>query len=379
MSDNEKREEGAPPITALNVAPSPHVADPEITTKRVMVDVLVALFPLAAWGVYLFRGLAVLNLATCIVACLGFEWLFTKMRGRKSHLGDFSAVITGVILGLSLPANLCMNIKDVSMVYRIAMAVTVCVIGSGVGIGIGKMVFGGLGFNMFNPAMVGRAFIMISFAGAMGSPGYQAAEGGATSMKVVDGSGKFVDAITQATPLAVTKDFMGQVFEGKVAFASLVDPEKFSILTPYNLFMGMTNGSIGEISALFCLLGGIYLCIRKVASWQIPAGAIFGLAVCGRVAQMLELTPITVIQHLLGGAFLFGAFFIATDPVTSPLSRMGRFIFGVGYGALVMLLRVFSSYPEGVMFAVLIMNAATPLINRFTVPTPVGGAVPQKA
>ena len=343
-----------------------------------MIDVLIGLLPLVVWGVVVFRGLAVMNLVTCIIACLGFEWLFTKMRGQKSKLGDFSAVITGVILALSLPANLCMNIKDVGCTHKVVMAITVCIIGSGVAVGIGKMVFGGLGFNMFNPAMVGRAFIMISFAGFLGSPGYQAADGGATSMKVKVGS-EAVDVITQATPLATAKEFMGQVFEGKAEFANLVNPETYSTLTPSNLFFGMSNGSIGEISALLCLLGGIYLCLRKVASWQIPAGAIVGLVVCSGAAQALGLTPITILQHLLGGAFLFGAFFIATDPVTSPLSRMGRFYFGIGYGVLVMLLRVFSAYPEGVMFAVLIMNAATPLINRYTVPTPVGGPVPQKA
>ena len=142
---------------------------------------------------------------------------------------------------------------------------------------------------------------------------------------------------------------------------------------------GDDGAVVGEHRVLCALSGGIYLSIRKAAAWQLPAGAIVGLVVFSAITQVLQLTPFTVLQHLLSGAFLFGAFFIATDPVTNPMARMGRFYYGIGYGALVVLLRVFSGYPEGVMFAVLIMNAATPLINRFTVPTPVGGPVPQQA
>jgi electron transport complex protein RnfD len=208
--------------------------------------------------------------------------------------------------------------------------------------GIGKMVFGGLGMNLFNPAMVGRAFVMIAFAGNLAASGY------------ID-SGSGVDILSQATPLTVYKQ------TGAAAPMGL-------------LFWGHTNGSLGETSALACLLGGLYLCFRRVASWEIPAGILISAVIIGGLANLADLNnPWTALHHLLGGALLFGAFFIATDPVTSPLTAKGKWIFGVGIGALVMLLRLLSGYPEGVMFAVLLMNAVTPLINRWTIPRPFGG------
>jgi electron transport complex protein RnfD len=211
-----------------------------------------------------------------------------------------------------------------------------------VAIGIGKIIFGGLGMNLFNPAMVGRAFVMISFAGALAASGYEDVQ-------------STVDAISQATPMNAYK------MNGVVA--SLND-----------LFWGTTNGSLGETSALACLIGGLYLIIRRTASWEIPAGLLLAVLAIGGLNDLL--TPgdgWTVLHHMMGGAILFGAFFIATDPVTSPLTPKGKFIFGLGTGAFIMLLRLFSGYPEGVMFAVLFMNALTPLINRWSIPTPFGG------
>jgi electron transport complex protein RnfD len=164
-----------------------------------------------------------------------------------------------------------------------------------------------------------------------------------------------VDILSQATPLTVYKQ------TGAAAPMGL-------------LFWGHTNGSLGETSALACLLGGLYLCFRRVASWEIPAGILISAVIIGGLANLADLNnPWTALHHLLGGALLFGAFFIATDPVTSPLTVKGKWIFGVGIGALVMLLRLLSGYPEGVMFAVLLMNAVTPLINRWTIPRPFGG------
>jgi len=164
-----------------------------------------------------------------------------------------------------------------------------------------------------------------------------------------------VDIISQATPLTAYK--------------------QTGAATPLNfLFWGLTNGSLGETSALACLLGGVYLCLRRVAAWQIPAGVLISTTVIGGMVNLADPgSPWTVFHHLLGGALLFGAFFIATDPVTSPLTPKGKWIFGIGIGALVMLLRLLSGYPEGFMFAVLLMNAVTPLINRWTIPRPFGG------
>ncbi len=311
----------------LHVAPSPHLSQSGQSTRRMMVDVLIALAPVAAASLFIFQWYAVKQLVICIVSCLVAEALFTKMRRRPLQLTDFSAVVTGAILAFSLPGTAPWYVGFIA---------------SFVAMGIGKILFGGLGMNLFNPAMVGRAFVMIAFAGLMGASGYEAA-------------GSMVDILSQATPLT--------------AFKQSGDPGSLQAL-----FFGITNGSLGETSALACLLGGIYLCIRRTASWEIPLGVLAATVVVAGIGFLVS--PETMwspLHHLFGGALLFGAFFIATDPVSSPLTQKGKFIFGLGIGVLVMVLRLFSGYPEGVMFAVLLMNGVTPLINRWTVPTPMGG------
>ena len=311
----------------LHVAPSPHLSQTGQSTQRMMVDVLIALAPVMAMALFVFQWYAVKQLAICLVSCLAAEALFTKMRGQSLRLKDFSAVVTGVILALSLPGTAPWFVGFIA---------------SFVAIGIGKIIFGGLGMNLFNPAMVGRAFAMIAFASLMGAAGYQDA---ASS----------VDVITQATPLTAFK--------------------QSGIGSPLSsLFFGVTNGSLGETSALACIIGGLFLCLRRTASWEIPVGV---MVAAGIVAGIGDLTgngaAWTILHQLSGGALLFGAFFIATDPVSSPVTPKGKFIFGAGIGILVMVLRLFSGYPEGVMFAVLLMNSITPLINRWTIPTPLGG------
>ncbi len=311
----------------INVAPSPHVFSMEMTIPVMMRDVLIALIPAVGMAVYFFRWYAVKQLVICVLVCLGAEAVFTRMRGRALSLGDLSAAVTGLILGLSLPATAPWYVGAISAV---------------VAIGIGKVVFGGLGMNIFNPAMVGRAFVMIAFAGSMAASGYLDPNSG-------------IDALSQATPLSAFK--------------------QFGLSVPLSsLLWGNTNGSLGETSAVACLLGGLYLCLRRVGAWQIPAGILITVTVVAGGQNLADLhSQWTVFHHLLGGALLFGAFFIATDPVTSPVTAAGKWIFGIGIGALVMVLRLFSGYPEGVMFAVLLMNALTPLINRWMIPRPFGG------
>lgn len=311
----------------IRVSPSPHLSNQALTTQRIMLDVVIGLVPVVAMALYVFRLYAVKQLAICVISCLAAEALFTRMRGRALPLKDCSALVTAIILALSLPGPAPWYVG---------------VVASFAAIGLGKTIFGGLGMNLFNPAMVGRAFVMIAFASALAAAGYQ------------DPSST-VDAVTQATPL--------DTFKQTGAAPSLLA-----------LFLGLTNGSLGETSALACLIGGLYLCIRRSSSWEIPVGVLLAAAFFGGLANLANPSADwTVLHHLLGGSMLFGAFFIATCPVTTPMTSKGKFIFGLGVGTLIMLLRLFSGYPEGVMFAVLLMNAMTPLINRWTIPRPLGG------
>jgi len=316
----------------IEVAPSPHLSNTALTTRRMMLDVIIALVPVLIMAVWVFKWYAVLQVGLCVLACLAAEYLLAcKLRGRPSSLGDLSAAVTGVILGLSLPW---------SAPWYVA------VIASFAAIGLGKVVFGGVGMNIFNPAMVGRAFVMISFSVALGSGAY-----------VMTGG---MEVVSQATPLTA----------GKMEAA---------VVELWPLFVGNVNGSLGETSAIACLLGGIFLMVRRTASWEIPASLIATVVVLAGGAQLAGIFPnLTVAHHLLGGSLLFGAFFIATDPVSSPMTIKGKFIYGAGTGAAIMVIRLFSGYPEGVMFAVLLMNGLVPLINNWTVPVPFGGPVPER-
>jgi|GEM_PF-118368 len=326
-------EEVAEIIRGNIVAPSPHLSDTSVTTVGMMRDVIIGLVPVLLVSLLVFGWYTVIQVGLCVIAALVAESLFTRMRGKPNQIADLSAIITGIILGLSIPWSAPWYIP---------------VIGSVIAIGLGKSVFGGLGNNIFNPAMVGRAFVMLSFAREMGAGAYLKA-------------GEAVQIISQATPLTAAKEAAGDL------------PQ----LWP--LFVGSHNGSLGETSALACLIGGLYLCWRRSASWEIPASVVGSVIIFSGLADLIGLTELTVLQHLFSGALLFGAFFIATDPVTSPLSPKGKMWFGIGIGFFVVLIRVFSGYPEGVMFAVLLMNAAVPLINQWTIPRPVGGPVPEKA
>ena len=321
------------PERVLGVAPAPHVFQTGRSTRRVMIDVLIALAPCVVVAGYVFRWRAAMQIGICVASCVFFEWLYQRLRGRARTIGDCTAAVTGLILALSSPW---------SAPWYVGF------IGSGVAVIIGKLLFGGLGSNIFNPAMVGRAFLQACFAGQMTT---YTLEG-----QVPLGA---VDAVTKATPLAAGK------FEG---FAYGLDC----------LALGNVNGSLGETSAIACVLGGLYLIYRRSAAWQIPAGMLIAAAVVAGINQAFHPdAALTAAHHMLGGALLFGAFFIATDPVTSPLSKRGRWVFGAGVGVLVMLIRLFANVPEGVMYAVLVMNMTVPLIDRWTVPRPVGGPVPE--
>ena len=335
----------------LHVGPTPHLSA-KLTTSRMMADVLIALIPVTVTATILF-GLRSLQVPLiCVATCVVTEMIFNFCRKKPNSLGDFSAVVTGLILAFSLPPTLPWF---------------ACVIGSVVAIGIAKMLFGGLGSNIFNPAMVGRAFLMICFGQLMTT----------WTPPVIEGYAG-IHATTTATPLAIAKftesdklKALEEVSAHEYDISLQVRAGKPIILC--DLFRGAVAGSLGETSALAILIGGVYLLIRKTISYQITLGMLGAILVFATLGHYFS--PDTVMNplaHLFAGGAMFGAFFIATDPVSSPLSNTGRWIFGIGTGSLVMLIRIFSGYPEGVMFAVLIMNAVAPLLDRWTSPTPLG-------
>ena len=344
----------------IHVAPSPHSYGKSLTTRRMMIDVLIATIPLVLWSIIQFGVGAILQLAVCIGGCVFAEIAFTAMRGRcpMRAARDLSAIVTGVILAMSLPFTAPLYVGF---------------LGACGAVGVGKVVFGGLGQNIFNPAMVGRAVVMICFAGAMAAPAYQ-----------VGSDEDAADVISQATPMTVLKERIQDRRDAAADHAPLVESgDEESPVAVSRLFFGNANGSLGEVSTIACLLGGLYLCWRRTAAWRIPAGVLLGSAGVTVAAHLcgggVGLSLVDFLgYHMFGGALVFGAFYIATDPVSSPITPKGRWVFGVGLGLFVMLFRMMSAFPEGMMFAVLMMNAIVPLINRWTIPTPVGGPVPER-
>ena len=300
---------------------SPH-AHAKGSLSRIMLDVIVALLPTTAAGVWFFGLPALWTVLTCVATCLVTEALCRLAMRRESTVGDLSAVVTGLLLALNLPAGL---------------PLWMCVVGSVFAIAVAKQVFGGLGMNPFNPALAARAFMLISFTGPM-----------TTWLKPL--WWKAPEAMTTATPLASVK----------AGAATQVPP----IL---DLLVGNMPGCIGEVSAVALALGAAYLLVRRVITWHIPAAFLATVAVYALISGR---APAHV--ELLTGGVMIGAFFMATDYVTSPTTGLSKVIFGCGCGLLTMLIRQFGSYPEGCSFAILIMNAVCPLINRWTQPTPFG-------
>ncbi|MHC4443997.1 MAG: RnfABCDGE type electron transport complex subunit D [Planctomycetota bacterium] len=312
------------------VGSAPHLAYGD-SARRVMFDVVLALVPLLIAAIIFYRGRAVLLTLVTVGACLLTEAFFNACRKQsQSSLLDGSAIVTGMILAFSLPPKL---------------PIYMAVLGGVAGIGLGKAVFGGLGQNLFNPAMVGRAFLMACFPVAMTTWAQPF-----DLLTIGD-----VDAVTKATPLAAAND--------------AIPPLK-------DLFLGKVGGCIGETSALACLIGGLYLLFRGTANWRAPLGMLVGVVLFAGITHHLDPGKYQgVLFHLNSGGLMFGMFFIVTDYVGAPLTPMGRLIFGFGVGVLVMVIRLFGGYPEGMMYSILIMNAFTPLIERWTIPEPYGGRV----
>jgi electron transport complex protein RnfD len=332
-------------LSKITVSPAPHISQPH-STRSVMLDVIIALVPAMLMAGVFFRLYAVIVIGTCVVSCVFTEYLCNVIRKKPNSLDDLSAVVTGIILALSLPP---------------AVPWWACIIGSVFAIAIAKMVFGGLGSNVFNPAMAARAFLTACFGMLMTTWTVPATID--SQMPTV--SAGQPTAITQATPLAWSKIAIKQE-EG----AHDINDQL------YSAFWGQVGGCLGETSTIALLIGGIYLIIRKTINIHIPLAVLLSAGVIASIGYFVRPDAyISPLLHLTAGGMFICAFFIATDPVTAPLTTKGMWIFGAGVGALIMLIRIVGEYPEGVMYAVLIMNGFTPLIDRFCKPVPAGGKV----
>ncbi len=313
-------------MNKLIVAPAPHVHSGDSVRKN-MLNVIIALIPAYLVSLYFFGLGAFIVSATAVVSCVVFEYLIQRfICKQKTSIGDLSAVLTGMLLGFNLPSNL---------------PVWMVVVGALVAIGVAKMSFGGLGNNLFNPALVGRVFLLISFPAPM-----------TTWPKPTPLTMNYLDAQTAATPLTLMKE------KGVEALPTL-----------WEMFIGHMGGSLGEVSALALLIGGIYLIATKTISWHIPVSILLTVFVFSGILWLAngEVYANPMI-HLLSGGLMLGAIFMATDYVTSPMSPLGQIVYGIGIGIITIVIRVFGSYPEGMSFAILIMNAATPLINMYIHP-----------
>ena len=312
---------------------SPHT-HAKSSVSRIMLDVLIALLPTTAAGIWFFGLPAVWTITTCVATCLVTEALCRLAMKRENTVGDLSAVVTGLLLALNLPAGIPLWMAAVGSVFAI---------------GVAKQVFGGLGMNPFNPALAARAFMLISFTGPMTTWLKPLAHGGRCCAAVTSATPP-VEALTTATPLAFVK-------------GGHLDP----VPGLWDLLIGNMPGCIGEVSALALALGAAYLLVRKVITWHIPVTFLATVAVYALISGR---APAHV--EILTGGVMIGACFMATDYVTSPTTSLGKVIFGCGCGLLCMVIRQFGAYPEGCSFAILIMNAVCPLINRWTQPKPFG-------
>lgn len=311
----------------FNVSSNPHIRS-KITTKNIMLDVIIALFPASIFGVYNFGLEALITIITCITTCVITEWTYEHFMKKKSTITDLSAVVTGLLLALNLPSSVPIWIPVIGGVFAILII---------------KQLFGGIGQNIINPALGARCFLLISFTGRMTTYSYD----GVSTVTSIN-----YDAITTATPLAELK-------AGK-------------LVNVWDMVIGRIPGTIGETSAIALLIGGIYLIVRKIINYRIPViylvtFMIFILIFSGRGFDSNFLGG-----QLFGGGLFLGAFFMATDYTTSPMTGKGQIVFAVILGILTGLFRLFAGSPGGASYAIIIANLLVPLIDKYTLPTPFG-------
>ncbi|MDR2841956.1 MAG: RnfABCDGE type electron transport complex subunit D [Spirochaetaceae bacterium] len=342
MAENENQiTQPAAPQKLLFLQSSPHIVRPDDTAK-IMSRVVIALLPVSAWGIVQFGIGALLNIVVSIAAAFAGEAFFRRITKQKSHIKDCSAIVTGLLLALVIPPSTPLWMTALGSIFAVVVA---------------KEFFGGLGANVFNPALAGRAFLLMSFPAAITTwlkpTGYQ------TPFYQLNGA---LDGVTGATPLGFIKEGIvnGRIANWNDGVSALVTEMGLSSKTELyeKLFFGWRGGSIGEVSILLILAGGIFLLATKVIDWRAPVA----LIVTSFVASCaLGMDPVF---SVLSGGIVFGAVFMATDYTSTPVTENGKIIFGIGAGLLAVLIRKYGNYPEGASYGILIMNMVTPFLNR---------------
>lgn len=326
----------------IAVSPSPHIYSDNSVIK-LMFGVIISLIPALIVSVLMYGAGALIVTSISIVSCVVFEYVIQKYILKiKVSITDGSAMVTGLLLAFNLPSNL---------------PVGIILVGALVSIGIGKMTFGGLGNNPFNPALVGRVFLLISFPAQMTS--YPVPKGLTTG---------YTDAVTGATPLGIIK-------EGLKSGDNLSEIMK-EVPDYLDLFLGKLGGSLGEIAGIALIIGGIYLLLRRIITWHIPVSIFVTIVIYTGILWLINPGKnADPLFHILTGGILLGAIFMATDYVTSPMTPLGMIIYGIGIGFITIIIRIYGSYPEGVSFAILIMNGFVPLLNRYIKPKRFGEVI----
>ena len=314
---------------------NPHIRSSE-TTRSIMLDVIIAMLPALVWAVIWFGVKALTLTAVSVIGCMFWEWLYRKLMKKPQSVGDLSAVVTGMLLAFVCP---------------VTTPYWMIIIGGFFSIVVVKQLFGGIGKNFVNPALAGRAFLLGSYAGVM-TTWIDATQNKAPLM------GSTADIVTAATPLAYMKT-------GNMAGLT----ETYSVM---DMFLGKTGGSLGEISAAMLILGGLYLIWRKVINWQTPVAYIATVAVLSFLFPKAGSSLEWMLYSVFGGGLMLGAFFMATDYATSPVTKKGQLVFGIGCGLFTVLIRYFGSYNEGVCYSIMVMNLCVALIDKYTKPTRFG-------
>ena len=315
----------------LIASSSPHIRSNE-DTRSIMLDVIIALLPALAWSVYCFGWKALLLTAVSVVSCVFWEWAYRKLMKKSNMVGDLSAVVTGILLSFVCPVDLPWWAIIIGAFFSIVVV---------------KQLYGGIGCNFLNPALAGRAFLLASYATAMTTWAIPRIR---------------PDVTSAATPLQIMKEGTVEAFTTLTSNYSVVD-----------MFLGRIGGSLGEVSALMLLLGGVYLVIRKVISWHTPVAYIGTVAILTLIAAPAGISGVDyMLYNVFGGGLMLGAIFMATDYATSPVTKPGQIIFGIGCGLLTVFIRYFGGYPEGVCYSILVMNCCTWIIDKYTKPTRFG-------